>query len=188
MSFKRDLRIQVDTLGRLGSASDERLRDVLTAGAVEGRDKARVRIGGIVNLSSAYIGNDLRSTPAVQTRTTVEARISATRRGVLLTRYPHSVLRVANRSKPGTHPAGVAGSIVPGRTYKQPKFFLVPKLRGSGATGVAYRTGRARNDFVVTRGPSVSQAFRLVRDDVAGELQEQMAAQRLQELDELVTQ
>ncbi|MCE7521960.1 hypothetical protein [Alloalcanivorax xenomutans] len=178
--MSRDVQIQLDALAQLSGLARQGSRELLDAGAKAGRELTIRRIGQGLALERSYIARHLRATSAVQKGDSWEARIQATRRGVLLTRFPYRQLRAANRSKSGTKRAGISGEIVRGRRYTQPRFFAIPKLRGSGATGIAVRTGKGRNAYKVLRGPSVSQAFQLHRTDLSDELQRELAQQYVQ--------
>ena len=80
------------------------------------------------------------------------------------------------RGKGSTKHGGVTGMVKPGRRYTEPKFFFIG-LRGSGAKGIAVRTGQGRDAYKVLHGPSVSQVFQSVRNDIAPELQDRAARQ-----------
>ena len=174
--MSRDVQIQLDALSQLAGYARVGTRELLGEGVKQGREQAVRIISGSLALEPGYVARHLRVVAPVQIGDTLEARVQATSRGVLLTRFPHTTLRRANRSKAGTKHAGVTGEIVRGRRYREPKFWYVPNLRGSGATGIAVRTGRGRNAYKVLRGPSVSQAFQLHREDLSEELLREITA------------
>ncbi len=174
--MSRDIQIQLDALQQLAGFARLGSRELLEQGAKEGRREAIRVIGKSLALKDSYIARHLRITRAVQKGPLWEASIQATRRGTLLTRFPHRQLRRPNRTKPGTKHAGITGTVVPGRRYTQPKFFFIPKLRGSNATGIAVRTGQGRDAYLIIRAPSVSQAFQQHRGDLSEELMRTLTA------------
>jgi len=174
--MSRDIQIQLDALQQLAGFARQGSRELLEQGAKEGRREAIRVIGKSLALTDSYIGRHLRVTRPVQKGPVWEASVQATRRGTLLTRFPPRQLRKPNRSKPGTKHAGITGTVVPGRSYTQPKFFFIPKLRGSNATGIAVRTGQGRDAYLIIRAPSVSQAFQLHRGDLSAELMRTLTA------------
>ncbi len=175
----RDMKIVLDAFAQLtGKHSAVALQTVLSDAAKHGRERAVSAIAGQVALGKPYIGRHLRVLPPAQKGDFLEAGVQATRRGVLLSRFENRGLLVPKkhprRGKGSTKHGGVTGMIKPGRRYTEPKFFYI-SLRGSGATGIAVRTGKGRSAYKVLQGPSVSQVFQSVRNDIAPELQERAA-------------
>lgn len=177
----RDMKIVLDAMAQLtGKHSAVALQTVLSDAAKHGRERGVAAIGGQVALSKQYIGRHLRVLPTAQKGDYWEAGVQATRRGVLLSRFENRGLRVPKkhprRGKGSTKHGGVTGMVKPGRRYTEPKFFFIG-LRGSGAKGIAVRTGQGRDAYKVLHGPSVSQVFQSVRNDIAPELQDRAARQ-----------
>lgn len=102
------------------------------------------------------------------------ARVSAKRRGLLLNRFKHKQLWQPTkdpRAKNAKKPAGIQVEIKPGQRITVRRWWLIRGLRGSQTTGIAIRSGgQGRNAYEVLHGPSVSQAFQTVRDDLSREL------------------
>lgn len=186
MSFRRDMEITLDALAQMQGLTRGVATTVLNETAREGRDEAVRRIGLLVNLKPDYVRAHLRWSGVTQVgKDSLEAKIQATGRGTLLTRFPYRVLREKNHSKAGSHPAGISGSIVPGRQYTQRNFWVIPNLKKSHTSGLAYRTGSARNDFIVLHGPSVNQVFQSARGDLSADLQQRLTAKALARINEL---
>lgn len=152
-----------------------------------------------LNLSAAYVGGRLSTSKASETNLT--GKISAEKRGILLSRFSSSRLTVKARSDvrylkgyPALSDSSVSyAAITAGRRLQQMslkvsasggrnkgKFFAL-KLRGSGAIGLAVRTGTGKNDYEVKYGPSVSQVFNTLKPVLeplmAAEYQAQFASQ-----------
>lgn len=177
----RDMKIVLDAMAQLsGKHSAVALQTVLSDAAKHGRERAVSAIAGQVALGKPYIKRHLRVLPPAQKGDSLEAGVQATRRGVLLSRFENRGLLVPKkhprRGEGSTKHGGVTGMVKPGRRYTEPKFFFI-KLRGSGAKGIAVRTGKGRSAYKVLQGPSVSQVFQSVRNDIAPELQERAARQ-----------
>lgn len=176
----RDMKIVLDAIAQLGGKhSAVAIRTALSDAAKFGRERSVSEISKQVALNKSYIGRHLRVFPPAQKGDSWEAGVQATRRGVLLSRYENRGIKIPKkhpkRGKGSTKHGGVTGMIKPGQRYNAPKFFFVPGLRGSGATGIAVRTGKARDDYKVLHGPSVSQVFQSVRNDLSQELQDRAA-------------
>lgn len=110
-----------------------------------------------VQLPAGYVREKLRINRATASRP--EASIVASRRGVLLTRFPHRVLKRG----------GIAVTVTPGSRALFSRAFLIKSLRGSGVPGIAVRKGKARLPVAVLHGPSPSQVFGTIRKDIAPE-------------------
>lgn len=176
----RDMKIVLDAIAQIGGKhSAVAIQSVLSDAAKQGRQTSVSEISKQVALSKSYIARHLRVMPPARKGDSWEAGVQATRRGVLLSRFENRGLRVPKkhprRGKGSTKHGGVTGMIKAGSRYTAKSFFYVPGLRGSGATGIAVRTGKGRGAFKVMHGPSVSQVFQSVRNDIAPELQERAA-------------
>lgn len=171
MSKFTTIRTFRDELDRAGDRMPEEVFRELNSSAQKLRLRAIDEITKRVALSRKYVDDRLLFFPATKDRP--ESRILAASRGVLLTRFKYQVLRAPNKTKKGTKPAGITGRIVPSRIYTEPKFFRLT-LKGSGAPGIAVRTGKGRNAIKVLHGPSVSQVFRMTLPDLSAEWSAQL--------------
>lgn len=175
----RDMKIVLDAIAQLGGKhSAVAIQTALSDAAKFGRERSVSEISKQVALNKSYIGRHLRVFPPAQKGDSWEAGVQATRRGVLLSRFENRGIQVPKkhpkRGKGSTKHGGVTGMIKPGRRYAEPKFFYIG-LRGSGAQGIAVRTGKGRSAYKVLHGPSVSQVFQSVRNDLSLELQDRAA-------------
>lgn len=154
---------------------------------------ANQRIRKQVNLKSAYINKNLELRPA--TRAKPSASISIPSRGLLITRFVTdssiatdkkvSWIRAPETPEDGIKvkikPSGVAsvfegtkGNNLPPMVGKP--FYL--KLKNSGAIGIARRISGSRKVHVF-HGPSLSQVFNSVKDEMAPVAGEQLETELL---------
>ena len=147
---------------------------------VNRQDLTRIKkdIGQILNLKAGYIAGKLRERKA--NSTDLEASVSAEKRGILLSRFPHRQLYRSRKGK--RRPAGISVKVLKrGRAQKMRGAFLVPLRNGNGQ-GIAVREGRSRYPIRVLHGPSISQVFDQIRDGLAPEVQRQLEARFLHEI------
>lgn len=132
-----------------------------------------------VNLPPEYILRHLKVSKRASASSD-SAVLSATRRGVLLTRFDarqeYRNSRDPRRRSGSRVRAGVSVSVKPGRRVSMASAFLI-KLKNSGVTGVAVRpqdqskmTKREWKEvdslgYAVLHGPSVDQLFKSALDD-----------------------
>ncbi|WP_435234481.1 phage tail protein [Psychromonas sp. PT13] len=151
-----------------------------------------------VNLKAPYIRSKLK----VYQRATAqnpEGVLGAESRGVLLDRFDGQQIvtkaKHPNRSK-GDPLRGIAsgykskGVTVKVKAKGAAKFmpgFYIPLNNGNGANGmaIAVRTGRGQKDYKVLYGPSVSQTFNYVRNDISAQTQEIVISELLNELESM---
>lgn len=132
--------------------------------ATFGRKRSNEEIRKQVRLTSTYINSKLTIDRANWTK--LRARITAAKRGVLLTRYPHTVLKRG----------GVSVGIKAGGARSRLPSAFKTTIRAGGKTVEAialpdvgrYSTGNRR--MKVLHSPSVSQVFNKTRDIVDAEL------------------
>lgn len=133
-----------------------------------GQKRSSEEIRKQVNLKASYVKTKLRIYRASYSR--LSARLSAEKRGVLMTRYPYSILKSGGASVKIKRT---------GARAKIPNAFLVNLRAGSESVqalavrdsrGGRYKTGNSR--IKVLYSPSVSQVFNTVRDQVDSELAE----------------
>lgn len=119
-------------------------------------------------LPAGYVRDKLRIYGANASRP--EATIRAAKRGVLLTRFSHKQLYRRGKTVP-SRTAGVRVTITPRQPATFRGGFLVPLKRnqeaGGNGLGLAVRKPGEGKDYEVLHGPSVSQAFQLLRKDIA---------------------
>jgi len=122
--------------------------------AAKAKTLASKKIREQVNLKAGYVGSHLKVKKS--TFSTLSASIWATKRGVLMTRYPHRKIK-----------KGVKVKIKKGGAYRLINGgFIMTNLSNSGASGVAVRDN---GKIKMLYSPSVSQVFNTVRDDIAPE-------------------
>lgn len=132
--------------------------------ATRGRKRANEEIRKQVRLKSTYINEKLKIDPANWKK--LRARITAAKRGVLLTRYPHTVLRRGGVT---------VGIKTGGARARLPSAFKTTVRAGGKTVEVIalpdtgrYSTGNRRMKVVYS--PSVSQVFNKTRDIIDAEL------------------
>lgn len=160
----------------VGGNVDDAMRIAINKTTPKIRTLSSVKIRAQVRLSAAYVKDKLTIRRA--TRAKLSGAISAEKRGLLLTKFstdaqassdgirwlrppvvPSGGIRV--KVKPG----GATKKVSPGAGSKP--FYIV--LKNSHALGIARRIGSGRNDIEVLHGPSISQVYNDVRNDVAPE-------------------
>jgi hypothetical protein len=142
-------------------------------------------IGEQVNLTAAYIKSKLSTQPA--TRENVTGRLFAESRGTLLSRFEASakvslfakILTPADPIKVKVNPGAGQIKVLKGdaETYGQPFYFRLknagpdPDLSyGIGAWRIA--TGPKGGRIKTFYGPSVSQVYKTVKDEIAPDAQQ----------------
>lgn len=134
--------------------------------ATKGRQRSSEEIRKQVALKAAYVKSKLVVRRATYKR--LQAKITAEKRGVLMTRYPYSQLKTG----------GVSVKIKKNGARQKLRGAFKTTLRAGGKTvdvlavpdpqGGKYRTGNRK--ISVLYSPSVSQVFNTVRDRVDDEL------------------
>lgn len=160
-----------DELGKRYPARMQRvLVSALNRQITSTRAAAVKAIRGLVALPAAYVRERLVLRRASGDR--LEAAIVAKRRGVLLSRFRYTQ-RTQRAEGGGRKGAGIAVTVRPGKRRLMPGAFLVPlragRVEGGNGMGIAVRTTRSRYPIKVLHGPSVSQVFNAVRNDLAPE-------------------
>lgn len=138
--------------------------------ATKVRTQSAKKIGQEVALKSGYIKSKLQITKA--TRNKEFAVISAAKRGILLSRFSNRQL-TRKAKQGGKKNAGI--SVKVGRKKPRTKlrgaFYI--KLKGSGITGIAIRKrgAKGRSNFKILHGPSVSQVWDNVKEEMRKDIQ-----------------
>lgn len=161
----------------VGGNVDDAMRIAINKTAPKIRTLSSAKIREQVRLSAAYVKDKLTIRRA--TRAKLSGAISAEKRGLLLTKFSTDAqassdgirwLRPPARPAGGIRvkvkPSGGTKKVSPGSDGGQP-FYIV--LKNSHALGIARRIGSGRNDIEVLHGPSISQVYNDVRNDVAPE-------------------
>lgn len=125
-----------------------------------------------IGLPAAYIRSKLWITGANKSRQ--EATLSASRRGVLLTRFPYKQLVGKTKSASGKPKnKGVQVKIKPAGRVTFAHGFLVPlgfkKESGDPIVGLAHRIAGQGRKIKVHHGPSPAQVYGSIRKDIAPE-------------------
>lgn len=179
------IRIEIDQadLDRVRSAlrdikngAERAMTRALNDTASKAKTLASQEIRKDVKLPAAYVKDNIQVSKA--TFGNLTSSISATRRGVLLTRFPYTKLARGGVS------VQVSAS---GGRQKMPSAFIIPRLKNSGVPGIAlpreiasqYRKSSysGRLPYVVLHAPSVSQVLTEVKDEIAPELDEFLAGE-----------
>lgn len=182
-------------LAYLANGANRALSRTLNKTASKGKTLASQGIRRQVNLSAAYVRERLKG-PAdgweyKATVNKLEARISTPRKGVLL--YQFSTNPVAATGRP-PEPIKVKVAAA-GRTLTIPSAFWVwtknsHKLTPAVRNEILQRLGMTRTldkgEFTVLHGPSLSQVFTGVKDDISADLSAVLAANLLHEMEWLL--
>lgn len=147
------------TLRQLGKEGQKAIARATNNGGRRARTLASKEIRNQVNLRAGYVRERLRTTRATTKKT--EFVINATKRGVLMTRYPFRQTRkgVSVKIKPKSARSFIKGAFVTTVNAGGRKVEVVA-VRQSGR----FSTGNRR--FKVLYSPSVSQVFNKVRDTI----------------------
>ncbi|MDR9499968.1 MAG: phage tail protein, partial [Hydrogenovibrio sp.] len=124
------------------------LKDAQKKGKVEASKQVRTQL----NLKKAYVDGKIKTGKISYTNLT--ARIYASKRGLLLSRFKHRKLK-----RGGVNVKVKKG----GATKRMPGAFLIRGLKNSGATGIAIRK---KGKLDVLHGPSVSQVMDTFLPDI----------------------
>lgn len=175
----------ISTFKFVGGNTDEALRIAINKAAPIIRTLSSSKIREQVRLQASYVREKLTIRRA--SRTNLSASINTPSRGLLLTKFstdstiasdgvrwlrppvvPSGGIRVKVK------PNGPIKTVSPGAAGDKP-FYIV--LKDSRALGIARRNSRYRNDIEVLHGPSLSQIFTDVREDVTPEASAELTRQ-----------
>lgn len=183
----------------VGGNSADALRVAINKTAPKIKTLASRRIRDQVRLSASYVGDKLTISKASRSR--LSAAIMTPDRGLLLSKFSTEALvageKVSWLKPPPVPPLGIRVKVKPGGAAKrvdgdsdtvgQP-FYMV--LRNSGALGIAARRRLAGNKggkLKVFHGPSLSQVFNDVRQEVLPQAGQELTAQLLDAMRYLLT-
>lgn len=184
-----------DRLAYLANGTNRALSRALNKTASKGKTVASRAIRQQVNLSAAYVRERLKG-PAngwefKATVNKLEARLSTPKRGVLM--YPFSTNPVA---APGRPPDPIKVKVATGgRTITIQSAFWVwtkgsNRLTPAVRNAVLQRLGMTRTfdkgEFTVLHGPSLSQVFSGVKDNISVDLSAVLAANLQHEMEWLL--
>ena len=126
-----------------------------------------------LNLTKAYVDSKLKLGRISYTN--LEARLSASKRGILLSQFPYTV-----------NSRGVSVKVKrKGRRKTLRGGFILPRLKNSHVTGIAIRRGGKAD---VLHGPSISQAFdqALKNSDITERLSSYAAERLKKEVESII--
>jgi hypothetical protein len=196
--FEDDIKKVQTSLSSVSSKVDKAQANAINRATRKALTLAVNGIKSQVNLKSTYIRTQLK---VYQTATlkNPEAVLGAEKRGVLLDRFDGQqiVQRVKDRGRSkGDQLRGIAsgykskGVTVKVKAKGGTKFmrgFYLPLKNGNGVNGmgIAIRTGRGKKAYEVLHGPSVSQVFQTVRNDIEPVARELAVQELLTELESI---
>lgn len=168
----------------VGGNTADALRIAINKAAPKIRTVASRAIRDQVRLSASYVGDRLTVTKA--TRARLSGAIKTPTRGLLLSRFSTDAAvsgdktswirpplapndRIRLKIKPN---GGTIGA--PGANNNRP-FYIV--LNGGKNVGIAARLGRDRKKLKMFSGPSLSQVYASVRDDVMPQASQEFQTQ-----------
>lgn len=162
----------------LGGSTEDALRIAINKTAPKVKTAASREIRNQVRLQASYVGERLEVTRA--TRKNLSAAIKTPSRGLLLSRFSTDS-QVASDGVRWIRPplvpkAGINVKVKPSGPVKNmgKAFYVV--LTG-GFVAIAAREGDARKPLKIFRGPSLSQVFNTVRDDVTPDAGDELTRQ-----------
>lgn len=176
----------------VGGNTDEALRVAINRAAPRVRTLASSRIRTQVRLSASYVANRLTVTKA--TRKVLSGRIGTPSRGLLLSRFSTDALIAGDKvgwiKPPEPPPLGIRVKIKPDQPPKvvhgdsdtapnKPFYVVLNKGQNVGIAARYAGQGRGGRKFKVFSGPSLSQVFDTVRDDVLPEASDVFQAELL---------
>jgi len=175
-----------------GNASDA-VRVAINKAGPPIRTKASSEIRSQVRLKAGYVRDRLKLIKA--TRNRLEGRIQTPSRGLLLSRYSTNAVIANDKGMmiraPKVPPRGIKVKVKPtGSVKTMGKEWFYMKLRGSNRIGIVKRrtdtdridrrfkaTTLQKGKYDVAYGPSLSQVFTDVKDDVLPEAQRRYEAE-----------
>jgi len=183
-----DIQEAINYFEFLGGNASDAIRVGINKAGPPIRTKASKEIRSQVRLKAAYVKDRLKLTKA--TRQKLEGRIQAPSRGLLLSRYSTDTQVSGDKVswlRPPPIPArGIKVKVKPSgpvKTMGKEWFYMV--LRGSGRIGIVKRrtdtdridrrfraTTLQKGKYDVAYGPSLSQVFTDVKDDILPEASE----------------
>ena len=166
----------------VGGNTSDAVRVAINKTAPKIRTRASSAIRSQVRLTAAYVRDRLTIRKAM--RTNLTGAIQTPSRGLLLSRFSTDPLIAGDKVdwiKPPLVPAGgIKVKVKPDGEAKAvggKPFYMV--LKNSRAIGIVRRIGAGRRGIEVLHGPSLSQVFNTVRDDVLPEATAEYQAQLL---------
>ena len=184
-----------ERLDHIKNGAARALSRALNKTASKAKTIASRAIRNQINLSAAYVRENLKG-PASgfaykATVNKLTARLSASKRGVLL--YQFSTNSVAATGRP---PEQIKVRVKPGRSVAIPSAFWV-RTKGSNKLTPAVRNSVLRQlnmtrttdsgSFTVLHGPSLSQVFNTVKDDIGGDMNQTLTDNFAHEMEWLLT-
>lgn len=161
----------------LGGATTDAVRVAINRSGPKVRTRASQAIRSQVRLKAKYVNDRLKFQKA--TRTKLEGRITTPSRGLLLSKFSTNSQisgdRVSFFRPPEVPARGIRVKVKPqGATKALSRDYFYMILPNSRAVGIVRRrpkgqTGPRGGKFDVAYGPSLSQVFNTVRDDVLPE-------------------
>lgn len=185
----------------LAGISDEApkiLTRTLNATASKARTEGSKAMRQQVNLSAAYVRDHMAVTNANYRK--LESKVSTPSRGLLLSYYLYGVTGINQDTGRATRGAllkyqkgyfSVANLDQPLKVKVKknkppvtlgPEWFILPTLKNSNLPGLAKRQGSK----LKLHGPSLSQVFADVKDDIAGPMADYQAEQLAKNIDDVL--
>lgn len=184
-----------ERLAHIKNGASRALSRALNKTASKAKTLASRAIRDQINLSAAYVRQNLRG-PAngfdyKATVNKLTAKLSASKRGILL--YQFSTNSVAATGRP---PEQIKVRVKPGRAIAIPSAFWV-RTKGSNKLTPAVRNSVLRQlnmtrtfdsgSFTILHGPSLSQVFSTVKDDIGGDMSQVLVDNFAHEMEWLLT-
>lgn len=184
-----------ERLDHIKNGAARALSRALNKTASKAKTIASRAIRNQINLSAAYVRENLKG-PASgfaykATVNKLTARLSASKRGVLL--YQFSTNSVAATGRP---PEQIKVRVKPGRSVAILSAFwvrtkgsnkLTPAVRNSVLLQLNMTSTTDSGSFTVLHGPSLSQVFSTVKDDIGGDMNQTLTDNFAHEMEWLLT-
>lgn len=174
-------------LAALGEKAPRVMAMVINRGADRARTRGVSAIAAQVKLQKSYI-RDLLAVSKKASKADPDAVITGRKRPTLLFRYG-AVQRTVPARNGKRRKAGVSVNVKRKSAPAEGKWFIVHRLKNSGASAVISRfrrssgVGNRWDGLKVLYGPSVDQLWRDVRDDVAPEVMEWAGTELVRQLE-----
>jgi hypothetical protein len=188
LANQEQIKDAISTFEFIGGNTEEAIKVAINKTVPRARTLASSKIREQVRLTAGYVNDRLVVRRATAKK--LSGAISTPSRGLLLSRFSTDALIASDRvgwiRAPETPPRGIRVKVKPGGPTKEVKgdnettgkpFYVV--LNKGQNIGIAARlkSGTKRNSFKVFSGPSLSQVFNTVRDDITGPAGDIYAAQ-----------
>lgn len=159
-----DIAQAIQFFSSMRQEAETALAAVLNETGIALRKAAITEISSQLNLPADYVSRHISVRQRASVRQ-LQVTISAERRPVLLERYDSQQLQRPGKTVPLRN-SGVSVQVKRNGARKTLRSGFFIRLRGSNTVGLALRQGAGKDNYKVLHGPSVSQAYQSVRNEI----------------------